>query len=93
MKELTLQGKYQGKEYQQLEAKLKANNRAIRENNEKIKQCESRLSNVNKSYAQLSKQAKKLQSDLDNTVKALQPEEYARLETELAKTKAAMEQL
>lgn len=93
MKELTLQGKYQGKEYQQLEAKLKANNRAIGENNEKIKQCESRLSNVNKSYAQLSKQAKKLQSDLDNTVKALQPEEYARLETELAKTKAAMEQL
>lgn len=93
MKELTLQGKYQGKEYQQLEARLKANNRTISENNEKIRQCESRLSNVNKSYAQLSKQAKKLQSDLDNTVKALQPEEYARLETELAKTKAAMEQL
>lgn len=93
MKELTLQGKYQGIEYQKLEAQLKSNNRTIAENNEKIKQCESRISNINKSYAQLSKQAKKLQSDLDNTVKSLQPEEYARLETELEKTKAAMERL
>lgn len=93
MKELTQQGKYQGEEYQKLDKQLKANNRIISGNNEKIKHLESRISNVNKSYAQLSKQAKKLQSDLDNTVKALQPEEYARLEAELMKTKTAMEQL
>lgn len=93
MKELTQQGKYQGEEYQKLDKQLKANNRIISDNNEKIKHLESRISNVNKSYAQLSKQAKKLQSDLDNTVKALQPEEYARLEAELMKTKTAMEQL
>lgn len=93
MKELTQQGKYQGEEYQKLDKQLKANNRIVSDNNEKIKHLESRISNVNKSYAQLSKQAKKLQSDLDNTVKALQPEEYARLEAELVKTKTAMEQL
>lgn len=93
MKELTLQGKYQGEEYQKLDKQLKANNRTISENNDKIRQCENQLGNVNKSYAQLSKQAKKLQTDLDNTVKSLQPEEYARLEAELEKTKTAMERL
>lgn len=93
MKELTLQGKYQGEEYQKLDKQLKANNRTISENNDKIRQCENQISNVNKSYAQLSKQAKKLQTELDNTVKSLQPEEYARLEAELEKTKMAMERL
>lgn len=90
MHELAMQGKINGKEYNVLDERVKANNRSISENNAKLKQCESQLSNVNKSYAQLSRQAKQLQRDLNNTVKSLHPEEYARLEKELNATRAAM---
>lgn len=93
MEKLAMQGKLQSKEYKELDAQFKANNRTISENGEKLRLLESRLSNTNKSYAQLSKQAKQLRRELDNTVKSLQPQEYARLEAELAKTKEAMEQL
>lgn len=93
MEKLAMQGKLQSKEYKELDAQFKANNRTISENGEKLRLLESRLSNTNKSYAQLSKQAKQLRRELDNTVKSLQPQEYARLEAELAKTRKAMEQL
>lgn len=93
MQDLILQGKYQGTEYNKLNAQYKENNRLISENTAKIRQCESQLSNVNKSYAQLSRQAKQLQRDLDDTVQSLEPEEYARLEKELLATKEAMAKL
>ena len=93
MEKLAMQGKLQSKEYKELNAQLKANNRTISENGEKLRLLESRLNNADKSYAQLSKQARQLRRELDNTVKSLQPQEYARLEAELAKTKEAMEQL
>lgn len=93
MENLAMQGKLQSKEYKELNAQLKANNRTISENGEKLRLLESRLNNADKSYAQLSKQARQLRRELDNTVKSLQPQEYARLEAELAKTKEAMEQL
>lgn len=87
MENLAMQGKLQSKEYKELNAQLKANNRTISENGEKLRLLESRLNNADKSYAQLSKQARQLRRELDNTVKSLQPQEYARLEAELAKTK------
>ena len=93
MEKLAMQGKLQSKEYKELNEQFKANNRTISENDEKLRLLESRLDNTQKSYVQLSKQAKQLRRELDNTVKSLQPEEYARLEAELAKTKEAMEQL
>lgn len=93
MEKLAMQGKLQSKEYKELNAQFKANSRTISENGEKLRLLESRLNNTDKSYAQLSKQARQLRRELDNTVKSLQPQEYARLEAELAKTKEAMEQL
>ena len=93
MENLAMQGKLQSKEYKELNAQLKANNRTISENGEKLRLLESRLNNADKSYAQLTKQARQLRRELYNTVKSLQPQEYARLEAELAKTKEAMEQL
>ena len=82
MEKLAMQGKLQSKEYKELNEQFKANNRTISENDEKLRLLESRLDNTQKSYVQLSKQAKQLRRELDNTVKSLQPEEYARLEAQ-----------
>ena len=60
MENLAMQGKLQSKEYKELNAQLKANNRTISENGEKLRLLESRLNNADKSYAQLSKQARQL---------------------------------
>lgn len=93
MKELTQAGKFESAEYNALNAKMKQNNALLTENASKIKHCESQISNTNKTYSQLKKQARDLQKTLENTSKALHPEEYARLEKELLSTRSAMSQL
>ena len=92
MENLAMQGKLQSKEYKELNAQLKANNRTISENGEKLRLLESRLNNAAKSYAQLSKKARQHRRELDNKGKSIQPKEDDRLEEDLANTKEEREQ-
>ncbi len=93
MAELTATGKRESEEFKNLETQLAKNNKALGENNAKTQQLLSVIDKQNKSYSQLTKEAKNLQRQLDNTVKALQPEEYDRLKKELDETRIAMKRL
>lgn len=48
------------------------------------------MKSTEKTYSELAKEARGLQKQLDNTVKSLHPEEYARLEKQLEETREAM---
>lgn len=76
-----------------LEAELKSNSKAISDNNAKVKILRSSMKSTEKTYAELAKEARGLQKQLDNTVKSLHPEEYARLEKQLEETREAMARL
>lgn len=93
MAELTATGKRNSEEYRNLEAQYKKNNRAISENNAKTEQLLRTIDTQNKSYKQLSQEAKRLQRELDNTVKALEPERYTELSDQLEGVKKRMNEL
>ena len=93
MTELVASGKKGSDEYKRLEAELKSNSKAISENNAKVKILRSSMKSTEKTYAELAKEARGLQKQLDNTVKSLHPEEYARLEKQLEETRDAMARL
>lgn len=93
MADLTKQGKAGGDEWKNLNRQLQQNSDTIRNNSSKVSELEKRLDKTDMSASQLAKKAKELTRALNNTVKSLQPEEYARLEAELKSTKDAMEQL
>lgn len=93
MAELTATGKRNSEEYRNLEAQYKRNNRVISENNAKTQELLRSIDTQNKSYKQLSQEAKRLQRELDNTVKALEPERYAELSDQLEGVKKRMNEL
>ena len=93
MTELVASGKKGSDEYKRLEAELKSNSKAISDNNAKVKILRSSMKSTEKTYAELAKEARGLQKQLDNTVKSLHPEEYARLEKQLEETREAMARL
>ena len=93
MRDLVRQGKVESEEYANLKRQFDANSRSISENNAKTRQLISTIDRQHKSYAQLSKEARDLRRQLNNTVKALQPEEYDRLQRELNETTEAMRRL
>ena len=93
MAELTATGKRNSEEYRNLEAQYKKNNRAIADNNAKTQELLRTIDTQNKSYKQLSQEAKRLQRELDNTVKALEPERYAELSDQLEGVKKRMNEL
>lgn len=93
MADLTASGKRNSEEYRNLEAQYKKNNRAIAENNAKTQELLRTTDTQNKSYKQLSQEAKRLQRELDNTVKALEPERYAELSNQLEGVKNRMNEL
>lgn len=93
MNELIATGQRNTENYRNQEAAYKANNKTIGENDAKIAHLLTTIDKGNKSYSQLSKEVKSLQRQLDNTVKSLEPEEYARLEKQLVQTRDAMSSL
>lgn len=93
MTELVASGKKGSDEYKRLEAELKSNSKAISDNNAKVKILRSSMKSTEKTYSELAKEARGLQKQLDNTVKSLHPEEYARLEKQLEETREAMARL
>lgn len=93
MNRLVAAGKKNTAEYSNLERQYKANASAIRKNTAEMDRLEGKIEASAKSYNQLRNQAKKLQTQLNNTVKALDPEEYERLSTSLKSTREAMVRL
>lgn len=90
MAKLAAQGKGNGQEYDNLKKKLNENSAAISKNKELIKEHEKTLGLENMTMKQLEKRYRELQTQLKNTSKNLQPEEWNRLNRELNQTTAAM---
>ena len=93
MNDLIASGRRNSEEYRNLEAQYKRNNRAIAENNAKTQELLRTIDTQSKSYKQLSQEAKRLQRELDNTVKALEPERYAELSKQLENVRGRMNEL
>ena len=93
MMELTASGRRNSEEYRNLEEQYKRNNRSISENNAKTQELLRTVDTQNKSYKQLAQEAKRLRRELDNTVKALEPERYRELADQLAGVRNRMNDL
>lgn len=89
MTDLIAAGKAGGKQWKNLNERLKENNKTIGENNKKIAECEKRLDKTTMSANQLARKANALRKELRDTVKSLQPERYAALEKELKEVEKA----
>ena len=93
MIKLTSEGKRNSREYQNLRAQLRANTRELSENKSKMNQLASTLDTTTKTYAQLRKEYGTLKRQMEHIPKALQPEEYERLQRQLNETAEAMNRL
>ncbi len=90
MAKLTAQGKANSAEYENLNRQLKANSEAISKNKAQIREHEKTLGLENMTLKQLEKRYKELQSELKNTSKNLQPQQWSKLNKELRETSVAM---
>lgn len=93
MAHLDAKGQRNSKTYKEMEAKLKANKTAIRQNGVAMKGLEKNLDLTYMSMGQLKKRSMELRSALNTTSKAANPEEYNRLQKELKQTGAQMDKL
>lgn len=93
MRELESLGKKESDEYKRLDNEVKKSNETIQKNSKLIKELEKKLDLTGLTMVQLRKKAKDLRAQLDQTVKSTHPEEYAELESELAKVTNRMEEL
>jgi hypothetical protein len=93
MVRLELQGKRNSQEYLNGAKAIKQNNSELAKNRARILELEKTLGLENMTMTQLQKRAQSLQGQMNNTVKSLQPEAYARLSSELQKTKDRMGEL
>jgi len=90
MARLTAQGKANSAEYENLNRQLKSNSEAISKNKAQIREHEKTLGLENMTMKQLEKRYKDLQSELKNTSKNLQPQQWNKLNKELRDTSVAM---
>ena len=90
MAKLTAQGKANSAEYENLNRQLKANTEAISKNKVQIREHEKTLGLENMTMKQLEKRYKDLQSELKNTSKNLQPQQWNKLNKELQETSVAI---
>lgn len=93
MIELEAQGKKNTDEYRNLQKEAKGLSDKIKDNNKQINELTKKVDINGMSMVQLKKRAKELQMQLDNTSKALNPEEYAKTEQALNGVKNRMAEL
>lgn len=93
LRQLEAEGKKETQAYKNLEAEIKAASQTISKNNLTIAELEKKLDVTGLTMAQLRKKAKDLRYQLDSTVKATHPEEYAALEKELGRVNNRMDEL
>lgn len=93
MIELEAQGKKNTTEYKNLQKEAKGLSDKIKDNNKQIGELTKKVDINGMSMVQLKKRAKELQTQLDNTSKALSPEEYTKTERALNQVKNRMGEL
>ena len=93
MIKLEAQGKKNSDEYQKLKNLYNESGKSIKKLTSAISEQTAKLDVNEMTMNQLRKQAKSLRQELDNTAKALNPEEYGRLESLLAQVSARMAEL
>lgn len=93
MDDLAAAGKKDSIEFKNLDTIVKANNKTISENKSKVDALEKSLGLSALTMNQLRKRAKELKQQLDGTSQALNPTEYAQLESELGKVNTRMIEL
>ncbi|WP_319502575.1 phage tail tape measure protein [uncultured Draconibacterium sp.] len=93
MAHLDAKGQRNSKTYKEMEAKLKANKTAIRQNGVAMKGLEKNLDLVYMSSGQLKKRMRELQSALSTTSEKANPTEYKRLEDQIDQVGEAMGRL
>lgn len=93
LRQLEAEGKKETQAYKNLEAEIKSASQTISKNNLTIAELEKKLDVTGLTMAQLRKKAKDLRYQLDSTVKATHPEEYAALEKELGRVNNRMDEL
>ena len=93
MTRLEVQGKKNSEDYERLNNLYKESSKNIKKLTASIAEETAKLDVNEMTMNQLKKQAKSLRQELDNTVKALNPEEYGRLESQLAQVNGRMAEL
>lgn len=93
LRQLEAEGKKESKSYKNLEAEIESASQTISKNNQKISELEKKLDVTGLTMSQLRKKARDLRHQLDSTVKATHPEEYAALEKELSRVNNRMDEL
>lgn len=93
MIKLEAQGKKNSDEYKKLKNLYNESGKSIKKLTSAISEQTAKLDVNEMTMNQLRKQAKSLRQELDNTAKALNPEEYGRLESLLAQVSARMAEL
>lgn len=93
MDSLELAGKKDAESWKKRRAEYGKNVQEIKRLKQEIAEETKKLDINSLSMAQLRKQAKSLQRELDNTAKAVHPEEYDKLQKQLTKVKGRMEEL
>ena len=90
MAQLEAEGKKGSKEWQNLNKSIKENNATVKENKEKLKELDQRLDLNQRSAADLSKKLKDLRQEFRHTSKAIEPERYRQLKSEIDRTQKAL---
>ena len=93
MIKLEAQGKKNSDEYTKLKNLYSESGKSIKKLTSAISEQTAKLDVNEMTMNQLRKQAKSLRQELDNTAKALNPEEYGRLESQLTQVSARMAEL
>lgn len=93
MIELESKGKKESDTYKKLAAEYKAYGKQISDNNKRMGELTRKLDVNVLSMAQLKKQSRDLHRELDNVSKALDPERYALLESQIKKVDERMNEL
>lgn len=92
MVELEKQGKKGSTEWVNLRKSLTEYNKKIAVNSEKMKEVSTRFDTSSMTVAQLKKRLKDLTKELNNTSKALHPEEWRKTEKEISRCREALRQ-
>ena len=93
MHELVGEGRKDSDAYRNLESEVKANTRTIGKNKSAIEELINSMGLNALTMNQLRKRAGELRNQMNNTSKALHPEAYAELETELGEVSSRMDEL
>jgi len=91
--QLEAAGKKDSEQYHQLSAEMERNRDTISKNKSEMAQLTKQMGLENLSMSQLKSHAKDLQKQLDYTSKSLHPEEWEKLNADLQKTRAQMDNL